>query len=197
MSYYNMVRISIFIVLATICIFIINTKVHYNLRKTSIIASLFCCAILTFTVLELVPFENSILTFETPEEAFDYYKTEAIDVLIEGEDSCLIVAKNDSAAQQVLIFKKNKNDWDIKTGLSVNKTNFTKTDDAFLSILSIDGSADKYVEIDNILSKELTVSDNINSEFHKAENGKYYAYIEDFSNNYVININGDSAVFGN
>lgn len=193
MSYFSLVRMSLFIILVTVCIFIINKKAQPHRRVQAIIVSVFCCSVLSLTMLELIPFENMFLSFETPEEAYAYYSNNEVDLMIEGEDTCLILAKGNSKKLQ--IFKKRESGWKIRTGFKINITMPKTVGLTVVSVLSIDESDDKYIKINNAVDSQLEISDNRNSVFLQGSDKSYYAYVDDFSENYSININGKTVSF--
>lgn len=189
MSFYSCVRITIFIIIFAICIFLINTKIQQEKRIQAMIAAFLSCSILCFTILWFIPFENSFLSFSTAQEAYSYYSNDDIEVMIEGQDTCLIVTKN-KKSRQMLIFQKQEDEWKIRNGFNVTILGINSSDNSFCYLLYDSTSKDRYINISNITQSELDISDRFGTKFFKDSKNNYYAYIENLTDDYLLNING-------
>ncbi|MBR5233993.1 MAG: hypothetical protein IKW03_07265 [Clostridia bacterium] len=189
MSYFVCVRFSIFIVILTICIFLINTRMQPEKRIKAIIGSVLICSFVCFTVLWFIPFENSFLSFSTAQEAYSYYSNDDVEIMIEGSDTCLIVANN-KKTRQMLIFQKQEDGWKIKNGSNVTISGINSSDNTFCYLIYDSSSKDRYITISNIVKSELNISDNFGTEFFKDSQNHYYAYFEKLPDDYVLTVNG-------
>ena len=189
MSYFVCVRFSIFIVILTICIFLINTRMQPEKRIKAIIGSVLICSFVCFTVLWFIPFENSFLSFSTAQEAYSYYSNDDVEIMIEGSDTCLIVANN-KKTRQILIFQKQEDGWKIKNGSNVTISGINSSDNTFCYLIYDSSSKDRYITISNIVKSELNISDSFGTEFFKDSQNNYYAYFEKLPDDYVLTVNG-------
>ena len=194
MSLYNIVRILISVLLLAVCIFVIKKKVNINKQRIVTVIAIFCCFSVA-AVLELIPFENNFISFDTPEKVVQYYSNNDIENILYGKDTCLVLTSGKSNTRQLL--NKQINGWNIQTEFNIKKTNTKSIGTDYAYILSIDESADRYIMIRNVSGKELKLYDNLNSKFMQANTGEYYAYLSDFSDDYILYINGTEVRFSN
>lgn len=165
-------------------------------RIKAMIAAYLSCSVLCFTILWFIPFENSFLSFSTVQEAYSYYSNDDIEVMIEGQDTCLIVTKN-KKSRQMLIFQKQENEWKIKNGFNVTISSLNSPDKTFFYLLYDADYKDRYIKISDAFNSELDISDNFGTVFQKDSKNNYYAYIADYSDNYSVNINGKEVILQN
>ena len=191
-SLYSISRILISVLLLAVCIFVIKKKISFNKQRLFTGIAIFCCFCVA-AVLELIPYENSFISFDTPEKAIQYYSNNDIENILYGKDTCLVLTSGKSNTRQILN-KKNKG-WNIQTEFNIKKTNMKPIGTDYAYILSIEESTDRYILVRNVSGKELELYDNLNSEFTQANTGEYYAYLSDFSDEYILYVDGEEVRF--
>lgn len=186
MSLYVVIRILIAVLLIAV-ILLINKKRPF-IKKHSTLAIIIIACFSLSAVLHLIPFENAFVSFETPEEAANYYSNSDIENIIYGDSSCLILYKSETNARQILT--KEENGWKIHTGFENKQSHMTLIDRTTVYVINLKNSTDQYIVIRDLSKNELNISDNIESVFYRTEDGTYFAYLSSLSNDYFLIIDG-------
>ncbi len=186
MSLYVFVRILITVLLIAV-IFLIN-KIRPFIKKHSTLAIIVIACFSLSAVMNLIPFENVFTSFETPEEAANYYSNSDIENIIYGENTCLVLYKSETNARKILT--KEENGWKIHTGFENKQSHMTLIDRTTVYVINLKNSTDQYLVVSNAFKNELKISDNIDSVFYRTEKGTYFAYLSNLSNDYILNIDG-------
>ena len=172
----------------------IYKKRKKNISKPIFRVSLILLAVL-FSIIWYGRFENLFITFSSPEKAFYYTNLETIDVVVEGEESTMIICANNTE-QRVTLLPKTNEGWKIKSRFKVKIS--IVVSDYSISIFSYDNT-DYYVIVTEFMEPEIiNITDNYGSVFTKhveqVSTGKsyvtYFSYIED-PHAYELIINGD------
>ena len=192
MAYYNLVRCLIAVVLIAV-VLLVNKKRHF-IKKQSVLAIIVIACFGLSAVLHLLPFESAFISFDTPEKAANYYSNSDIDNIIYGDNSCLVLYSNGNTKRQILT--KDDNGWKIHSGFEIKESHMTLVNRTSVYIISLENSTDRYIVISDFSEKKLTVSDNINSVFYSDSDGNYFAYLSNFSDDYTVNVNGETVTFG-
>lgn len=160
---------------------------------------------LLITVLSLLPFENLFITFDSPEEAIEYYnfRKSNIKLIVEGNECDLIVEDIDSDLIYSYIPKTN-NGWKIGVGLNSKTIFHTITSAISVNVFQYRDTTDYFVMIrnHNLKNADLDLSDNYDSVFYSLEEYDdslrklvtYYAHIPNFNSGYTITVNGEKIV---
>ena len=191
---------SIFLGSAILLISKLIKKHRILLYIISIVLSAVLVAALAF-----LPFENLYTTFETPEEAYEYFNFGKSDIqlVVKGTKSDLII-DNKNGTNRYLIIPKSGDGWKIGIGANTRRViqklhngiviyvyQYKATDDFFITVLDTNGGS-------------AIIADSYNSEFYAIEKinhtiGKvfvtYYAHISGWDNQYWISINDTKIEF--
>lgn len=168
-------------------------------RNYYVFATLAVVALVTLS--NLVPIENALLTFESPEAAYQYYNIgpQKIKLVVSGNQSDLVVAEK-SNSDTHLIVPKTAEGWKLGIGIETTQVFEKVIDGAGIYLYHHKKTGDYYLVIVDTKGKELEITDSSNSEFLELnrENrvlGKefwsYYAYVPNFNNKYWLRINGE------
>lgn len=155
-------------------------------------------SLLMITGLSILPFENSFVSFNSPESAYDYAdfgKSEVL-LVVEGKNSDLVIGNNDGV-HSYLIIPKNKEGWKIGRGIDVKKIAQKYFGEIRVCVYQHRPTDEYFITIADTNGGYLDLSDSNNSKFSKIEKkvdsiGKtmvtYYANIPELDSAYWINI---------
>lgn len=151
-----------------------------------------------------IPFENLFITFSSPEKVFNYCYTKKTKakLVVEGKDSDLVIGEDDDA-HIYLIVPKVANGWKIGmwtntklisyemyNSISVDVYQYKNTNDYFVSILDMNGG---YSQITDSFQSEFSALEQPMDVLEKTY-VTYYTNIQDFTDEYWINVNGEKII---
>lgn len=149
----------------------------------------------------MFPLENLIINFKSPESVFNYTRTGKIDDIVYGEESCMVIYSKGNNTGGHFIIPKTEKGYKIPSYFSIKKVSDKFDRDGDFDIYNVKKTNDYYV-FGTMLSKdnEIIILDSNNNEVRKIviEMGSsdvktvlLYTFIEDFTNEYYILVNGD------
>ena len=187
-------------VIVFILILFLTKKRRFGNKKYALIAIGATVSMLIAYFLSCIPFENYILTFETPVKVFNYEYIGARDakVVAEGGQSALVVGKTGST--KVMIVPKENGKW-ILGDFQKTKIIGKAGDGYTLMVLNYSGTDDYYINISGASDLPLTVSDSIGTVFNKLIHSSglffdYYACIINPDSDYKLSIGDDIISIG-
>ena len=132
-------------------------------------------------------FENLFITFSSPEAAYHYSNLGTIDVVIEGEESTMIIC-NYNSRYRLYMLPKTETGWKLSTRMRVHL--YSVKSDYDITIYRYGNTDNYYVWVTEFGGPEIVnITDNKGKEFqkyisHPTPNGfdpiaSYYSYIED------------------
>ncbi len=172
------------------------TKIHKQYISILTVAVIFVVA----TVLNFIPFENTFMTFSTPEESFDYFHNKKFEsqLVIDGEKSSLVIG-GENGDYTIQIVPKAENGWKLARGVDTKVVVNETVDGVAINVFQYKDTQECFISVVNINGGEIEISDSCDSKFISLiyENNSlnqtintYYAYIENFDEQYFITING-------
>ncbi len=193
---FTIIRLVVFSMFFIISLLIIRKTNVKHKHKWSIVS--FVISIVLTTILALTPIEKSLITFSSLEAAYNYNHSGSIELIVEGEMTDFVVGTKDDTYIYAVI-PKVTDGWkigigsDVKKfakaindGITINVYRYKNTSDYFITVLDTKGGAtaitDKY-------NSEFKISENFNSTLNKTFY-TYYAYINNFDEQYSVNVNG-------
>lgn len=188
---YGILRLLLGVAIFFLSIFIIR-RMDFK-KKTLLTRMAFVLAIVICLVLNFVPFENAFVTFDSPEDAYRYYKgwSQEIDLFVEGRNSDFVITNKN----EILIIPKMKEGWKLGIGPDIKHVIWGSSESGTISIYRYKETNDYYVQVivaDDIVQK---VEDSYDSTFvtgGEERTGKvYFAALERFDKQYKIYINGE------
>lgn len=146
-------------------------------------------------VLNFVPLENLFYSFDSVEKAYYYanFDKSNIQLVVSGKESDLVIGEKDNISTY-LILPKTSNGWKVGQGINKKLRILTIKDGISFSVYQYKETSDFYIDVSGFDNEELMISDSRGSEFCKY-NGNYYAYIQNFDEQYSINVNGQDFSF--
>lgn len=202
---YNIIRL--IIIFAVLFCSIIAIKKSQAIRKHIWYTAFTGLSVLLFVVLTLLPFENLVVTFDSPKAAYEYYNlgNSSIELVVEGKDSDFLVdGKSDS--DTYLIIPKTADGWKIGIGLNTKCVVQKSFKGIVLYVYQYKNTNDYFVTILDTNGGESIISDKYNTKFYSREKnnnslGKtfvtYYAHITNFNSTYSVTVNGNEIALGN
>lgn len=187
-----------------IAFFILIRKSHIIYKKRWYIISLILT--ITFTAISaLIPVENAFITFSTVESSYSYLNSGTVKLIVDGEKTDFVISQKGDTDIYTIIPKSNDG-WKLGVGLDIKKVIQMISDDITINVYQYKNSGDYYIAVLDTKGGELEISDNHNSDFYYLEETNstlnkifytYYAYIDDFSSDYTVTVNGKSIIVQN
>lgn len=159
---YNLIRwIITFIILIIFIILVKKEKIVLTPLKRNIIM-IFILGGLS-TILCLIPLENALFSFESPEDAYQYMYLKSLKkdaIIINGESSTKIINKNET-----VYFPRKEDGWKLDP-TSVPKIVYKEAIDKYsIHIIRYGNTDDYYVTVTSYNNKKFTLSDSKKSNF--------------------------------
>ena len=202
MSLYSLIR-CVFIVGSLLAIIIIaNRRKHRTVAIIVGVAILISALVIDFQF----PIENSFISFKTAKQAFSYSNKGEIVDFVEGARSGLVIYRDDEEIGLCFLPKTENSRWKIHSAFLYNtvynKNISVKNIDYNISIYQIKKTNDYYIAFDAwFVTKKPMVFDNKKSDFvciertYLGTNNRsysFYGYVEYISNEYQIQVNGET-----
>jgi hypothetical protein len=197
---YGIFRIIFWGIVFSLAYFLLMKKTKTARRKIVAILTLVLCMIFG-SVSALLPAENLFIKFKTPEDVFSYYQVGKVDDVLYGNNSSLIIYSNGNNSGGHFIVPKSAKRYKIPSLFSVKKISSKIDRDGSFNVYNVLGTNDYYF-IGTIISKEnvINIIDSNNNEVKNItlEMGNtdtktvlVYSFVENFTNEYFIVINGE------
>ncbi len=206
MDNYSFLRMGIIITVSLIVSFAVSTSHKYTPKGKALFLSVF---IVLFAVIVMtIPSPKSNEIWNSPEEAFTATHSEKFITNIHGESSDLILfkSKKSSATEATVLIKDKEGyrfDDEQLNSYFLGERGSSVLDCCYVTIYEY-AETDYYLCIDGLINVNISISDSCGSEItrynHKTIEGLeypnnnipsvFYGYIEDFSDDYYIVING-------
>lgn len=174
---------------------------HEKFRSKAARFLLFIAATAIVMLAAALPPENLFLRFPTPEAAFSYYSfSGTVEQVIEGEESCMVVAAKSPSETQITWFPRDSKGYKLPYGILVQTAERNSGSWGSYSIQRVTGTGDYYFEGQFFSSGEtVTISDSCGSEFsidtfYASKDITVFsvkAFITDYSGNYTLHLNGE------
>ena len=160
---------------------------------------------LTAAILTFFPFENMLITFESPEESYSYcnYGRSKVELVIEGDD-CAFVVGDKNGTYNYLIIPRSPEGWKIGLGINTKRVAQQFVDGISISIYQYKNSNCFFITILNTDGEKANVSDNCNTSFYSLEKKRdnsnnsyvtYYGFAPCLDSEYIISVNGNEIAF--
>lgn len=146
----------------------------------------------------LIPFENKVTNFESPEQAYTYVHPYEIELVLDGEISTFVSGKKDDITSSILIIPKDENGWKVGRGIDINST-YIVYEGITINVYQYKDTCDYYFAVSDVGNVKATVTDNRNSSFIETYNYlettdgtyySYYTYTSEPDSEYTITVNG-------
>jgi len=172
-------------------------------KKRIVILSLVLCLVLS-SASGLIPVENLVINFDSPEDVLWYYQKSKVDEVLYGNVSSMVIFTDiwDSSTGYLIVPRSPKG-YKIPSYFSsrsiLRKTN-SIADIVWFDIISLIGTDDYYI-YGHFFSEEdeVTITDSNNTVRHIADRMRnsdiysirFFGYIESFTYDYYLVVNGE------
>lgn len=192
------------VILVFLVLVVVLKKVNFNKTKRIVVIVL---TILTCTFSYFLPVENLLVDFSCPEKVYKYMclGNDEIKTVVYGEKSAMVIAEKSKNTYNILFVPQSKDGWRIGNTMDTVSVYHKATEDFFIDVKKYSNTDDYYITVNDIGSKIKTIKDLDNSEFvslvgNESDNEKqitfYYASIQNFNEQYWIEINGEKICLG-
>lgn len=161
--YYSLIRIVAYVFIL-ILLLITLKKINCIAKKFVLSISLilyFVFCLVTY----IIPVENLLITFKSPEDVFNYTNKGTINDIIYGKDSCIIIYSENNDSYSFDVIPKHSNGYKIPY-LWTEKLIAAKMEGSTSFYLYVVSNTNDYYVLGNCITKEddLKISDNIDSQ---------------------------------
>lgn len=159
-------------------------------------------AVILTSISALIPIENALITFSSPESAYNYNNSGNVKLIVDGEKTDFVVGTKGDA-DVYLIIPKSNDGWKLGMGLDTKKVFQTISNGITIYVYKYKNTDDYYITVLDTNGGSTNITDNHNSKFKHLEKfnsilGKtfytYYAYINNFDDQYTLTVNGNSII---
>ena len=187
---YNLLRILLGAGILTALLFFLKKRRKWQIRTLAIFS-----ALILYCAICLWPFENLFFSFPTPEAAYSYRYKDSIQMIIPGEESCMIVS--DKGESSFLV--KVPNGWALENGF-FHLTQFVLDQKFSFFVFHHNQIKDDYIILSHLEGNPLDLHDNRGSSFlfrskEIPSMGKdyftYCAAVRDIDSSYTLTIDGE------
>lgn len=194
-------RITFWTIVLAIAIFLIMKSSVIHKNRWLIIA--FITAVILTTITALIPIENTVITFSSPESAYNYNHSGDVKLIINGNQTAFVIGTKGDTDIYTIIPKVN-NGFKISMGYDTQIVTQKIYESNSIYVYQYKNINEKYITVLNTHGDILDIKDNHNSQFKYLKNynetlGKsfycYYAYISEMNDQYTLYINGKSIEF--
>lgn len=170
----------------------------YIIRKQLWLISAFIMAIIITTISALIPIENAFVTFSSPQSAYNYNNSGSVKLIVNGEKTDFIVGSKGDTNVYIIVPKSNDG-WKLGMGLDTKRIAKTISDGISVYVYQYKNSDDYYISVLDTSGGPSDVTDNRSSKFQCLEKSNsalnetfytYYAYVNDYNDQYVLTVNG-------
>ncbi len=197
---YSLIRVFIFLLFSVVVL----TKVKLNKAKriTVIVVAVLLCTFSNF-----VPVENLFIDFSSPEKVYKYMflGNDDIKTTVYGDESAMVIAEKGENAYSILFVPESENGWNIGNNLYAKSVCHKTHNKIIIDVKKYSNTADYYIVVKDIGSQINKITDSNNSEFvsfnsnaSESENQItfYYTSIQNFNEQYWVEINSERINLG-
>ena len=157
--------------------------------------------VLASTLLTLVPIENNVYSFDSPEASYRYFGNRGeVQLVVPGDECDFIVAKEGAYTTVYDIIPKTDDGWKLPANFDTDVASYN-SGNVKLTVWLYKPTGEHFILVQTAdRSIKSTVTDCYGSKFYSWKNGsefEYYARVQDFNDQYLILIDGTEYKFNN
>ncbi len=193
--------IIIVLIFLILLLFYIKSKIE---KKTTVFAACIIVIIFAWTVFANIPIENSVYSFSAPEDVYSYMKTGRAELVLEGNDSSLVIGKRRTGGFDYALALKQGDRFKLVFQRELSIMMCQPVQDMSITLIKSNKTNEYYIWIIDPLKSDSIIFDSLNSEFHMrmietkpfgsviSLETYYFAYLGVIDEKYIITINGES-----
>lgn len=177
----------------------------FLLRKSRVIYKkkyffiLLIMSVIFTTVSALIPIENDLITFSSPQSAYNYSNLGKIKLILDGEKTSFVVGEK-SDTNNYSIVPKSNGGWKLGMKLDTEMVYQKIYNGITIYVYQYKNTNDYYIVVSDTNGNPLNITDTLGSDFqclNKSNNQinmtiyTYFAYIKSFDEQYTLNLNSD------
>ncbi len=166
---YGIVRIIFGAGLFGIILIIINRKKRIKKKHVIVVAII---SMLSATIFTFFSVENYFFTFSTPEKAFNYINSEDVKLIVDGQESTLVVAEKAKAHYVELILPKCSNGWKLGRAIDQKTKEQIMNEDIVIILSQYKESDDYYITAFGMKEPVNEIIDSCDSKFFITQEGE-------------------------
>jgi hypothetical protein len=150
----------------------------------------------------LFPFENAFIRFDTPEQAFSYATTGKFDYVIEGENSSMVVYKEDSNTYSHIFLLKDEKGYMLNSFYGYTIIDRTLDGRYALDVFKVNNTEDYYII--GVLTPDTTdiefksdTRDVIYNAFYNEKSRLFTAYVKEYADDIYLVCDGEKVELQN
>lgn len=195
---FNLLRIVLWLIVSSFIVLKIRTTKIVRKKLVSLLIVVLCLGLIS--VSGMFPIENLFINFKSPESVFNYTNFGKVNDVLYGKESCMAIYSNWNSTGGHYIIPKTEKGYKIPNYFAIKKVSHKFDRNGNFDVYNVLGTQDYYV-IGTILSNksEQTIVDSHNESVKniviKMGNTEtktviIYSYVENFTNDYYLLING-------
>lgn len=190
---FGIIRIIVGCIVFFLCNFFIDKKIKKTTKRKKLIAS-FLASITLITALAFIPFENLFFSFKSPEESYKYVNSEISNVklVVNGNNSDFVIGEKNNS-DVYLIIPKTSSGWKVGIGTNTKRIAQKITNDVVIYVYQYKNTDDYFIAVHNIKNTNIELTDVYGSEFI-ADKRIYYANIQNFDQQYWVDVNSEKII---
>jgi len=196
---FRLVRVLLWLIISVLSIRGIRKSRIANKGLASILAIIMSLGLVAIS--SIFPFENLFISFKSPEGVFNYANYGQISGIAYGKDSCMVIFSNFDNTNACYFMPKSEKGYKIPYHFSSKKISNRFVGDGLFQIYRVNGTDDYYLfGMTTTSSKSMVILNNqgklIENVFIIGEHSIgntyiFYEYIECYTEDYYIVINGE------
>jgi len=152
----------------------------------------------------LLPIENLFISFKLPNSVLSYYQCGTVNDIVYGKNSCMIIYSEKNTFGGQFIVPKSEKGYKIPSLFSVKRIFYSIDENGTFEVYNVSGTKDYYScgmislkEEANIVDQNHKKINTIITEIPETniKNVIFYSFVENFTNDYFIAINGRKIIF--
>jgi len=195
---FHLSRIVLWLITSAFVVFKIRTSKIVRKKLVSFLMVVLC--LILVSVSSMYPVENLFVNFKSPESVFNYANSGEIDDILYGKESSMVLYTKQNNSGGHYIIPKTEKGYKIPNYFAAKKvaSKFDKNGD--FDVYNVSGTQDYYlvgITLSNTSEQNIVDSRNnsvknisIDMGDNKTKTVIIYSYIENFSSDYYLIING-------
>lgn len=189
---YSFIRIMIFLIVWLLAVCIIKKTKLRNVRKIYFISAVICLVL--SSVACYIPVENAFTSFETAEQVFDYTNWEESQLVLEGENSCMVVYESAPSTSSFSFVGKDEDGYKILPQHLSKMISRKSDENGVVLVYNVKDSNDYYIIATVGVHENVQVeceSGELESSIMTISNtGIYYIYVSDLQESTHLIVDG-------